>query len=114
MTSMAVTGAMSGTRPGDHNTVELSGGQPPSAAQQAIRAHNNDIGPAVKEMVDDQVKKFGPTCVNPTQFKGIPGHVLVRNAKLKDFDTGVVRSVGLDEAMSSAKAGKAWVLKSCA
>ena len=75
---------------------------------------NSDLGPMVDEMIAEQVAHFGPTCVDPTKFKGIPTRVLVRNARPRDLDTGVVRVVTLDEALAGAKAGRVFVLKACA
>ena len=76
--------------------------------------HNMDVRPAIAEMLADQVARFGPTCVDPARFVGIPSRVLVRNALAADGDTGVVRAVTLDEALAAAKAGKVYVLKACA
>lgn len=80
----------------------------------AVCQENMDLGPAVAEMLADQVATFGPTCVDPAKFVGIPSRALVRNALAADGDTGVVRSVTLDEALAAAKAGKVYVLKACA
>jgi len=80
----------------------------------AVCERNKDLGPAVAEMLADQVLKFGPTCVDPVKFVGIPSRVLVRNARAVDGDTGVVRAVTLDEALAGAKAGRVYVLKACA
>jgi len=104
--SMLVVGAMSG-----HREVTLFGG---TCQSDAVCERNADIGPAVAEMIADQVATYGPSCVDPAKFVGIPSRVLVRNAHLKDFDTGVVRVVTLDAALAAAKAGTVYVLKACA
>ena len=107
LSAVALLGGMSGTRPGE---ITLFGG-----VCKSVEAceRNADVGPAVDEMIADQVKAFGPSCVDPAQFKGTPSRVLVRNSQLKDFDTGVVRVVTLDAALAGAKAGKVYVLKAC-
>ena len=105
--SMLVIGGMSGTRPGE---VTLFGG---TCQSDAVCARNADISPAVDAMIADQVATYGPSCVDPAKFVGIPSRVLVRNARLKDFDTGVVRVVTLDAALAAAKAGTVYVLKAC-
>ena len=106
--AMLVVGAMSGTRPGEFT---LFGGV---CQSDVVCARNADIGPAVNTMIAEQVATYGPSCVDPAKFVGIPGKVLVRNARLKDFDTGVVRVVTLDAALIAAKAGTVYVLKACA
>ena len=106
--AMLLVGGVSGHR---SNEVTLFGG---TCQSDAVCERNADIGPAVDAMIAEQVATFGPTCVDPAAFKGIPSRVLVRNARLKDFDTGVVRSVDLDTALDAAKAGTVYVLKACA
>jgi hypothetical protein len=108
LTAMLVIGAMSGTRPGEFT---LFGGVCKSVA---VCERNADIGPAVDAMIAEQVATFGPTCVAPATFKGIPARVLIRNAHMTDGDTGVVRAVTLDTALAGAKIGKVFVLKACA
>jgi len=108
MFALVMVGAMSGTRP---NEVTLFGGV---CQSDAVCERNADIGPAVAAMIADQVATYGPSCVDPAKFVGIPSRVLVRNAHRKDFDTGVVRVVTLDAALAAAKAGAVYVLKACA
>lgn len=100
--------AMSGHREGE--VILFGGGGCRSAT---VCEHNMDLGPDIAEMLADQVATFGPTCVDPAKFVGIPSRALVRNALAADGDTGVVRSVTLDEALAAAKAGKVYVLKAC-
>jgi len=100
--------ALSGQRAGE---VILFGGG--SCRSVTVCEHNMDLGPAIAGMLSDQVAMFGPTCVDPATFVGIPARALVRNALAADGDTGVVRSVTLDEALAAAKAGKVYVLKAC-
>jgi hypothetical protein len=108
LSALALLGGMSGHRVGEFT---LFGGQCKSVT---VCERNMDVRPAVDAMLAEQVATFGPTCVDPAEFKGIPARVLVRNARLKDFDTGVVRAVSLDEALAGARAGKVWVMKACA
>lgn len=100
---------MSGPREGQ---VTLFGGG--ACRSVTVCERNLDLRPAIAEMLADQVARFGPTCVDPAAFVGIPSRALVRNALAADGDTGVVRSVTLDEALAGAKAGKVYVLKACA
>ena len=107
--TIALVGGMSGIREGEFT---LFGGG--TCKSDAVCTRNADIGPAVDAMIAEQVATYGPSCVDPAAFKGIPSRVLVRNARLKDFDTGVVRVVTLDAALAAAKAGSVYVLKACA
>lgn len=91
--------------------VELFNGA--ACKSPAVCARNRDLGPAIKDMLAEQVDRFGPTCVDPVKFVGIPSKALVRNARAVDGDTGVVRMVSLDEALAGAKAGRVYVLKAC-
>ena len=100
---------MSGPREGQ---VTLFGGG--ACRSVTVCERNMDLRPAIAEMLADQVSRFGPTCVDPASFVGIPSRALVRNALAADGDTGVVRSVTLDEALAGAKAGTVYVLKACA
>ena len=104
---MLLVGGMSGQRAGE---LTLFGGR---CKVVAVCERNADVRPAADAMIAEQVATFGPTCVDPAKFKGIPARVLVRNARLKDFDTGVVRVVTLDAALAAAKAGKVYVVKAC-
>ena len=106
--SMLLVGGMAGHREGEFT---LFGG---TCKSDIACQRNANIGPAADAMIAEQVATFGPSCVDPTKFVGIPSRVLVRNARLKDFDTGVVRAVTLDAALAAAKAGTVYVLKACA
>ena len=106
--SMLVVGGLSGHRAGEFTL--FGGGTCKSAA---VCEANADIGPAVDAMIAEQVATFGPSCVDPAKFVGIPAKVLVRNARLEDFDTGVVRVVTLDAALAAAKTSAVYVLKAC-
>jgi hypothetical protein len=107
--ALVLVAAMSGPREGE---VILFGGG--ACRSVTVCERNMDLRPAIEEMLADQVARFGPTCVDPARFVGIPSRALVRNALAADGDTGVVRSVTLDEALAGAKAGKVYVLKACA
>jgi hypothetical protein len=107
--ALVILAVMSGHR---EDRIELFSGAACKSAAACER--NKDLGPAVEEMLADQVARFGPTCVDPAKFVGIPSRVLVRNARAVDGDTGVVRAVTLDEALAGAKAGTVYVLKACA
>lgn len=100
--------ALSGQR---EEQVELFNGAACESA--AVCERNRDLGSAIEDMLADQVARFGPTCVDPVKFVGIPSKALVRNARAVDGDTGVVRVVTLDEALAGAKAGRVYVLKAC-
>jgi hypothetical protein len=106
--ALVILAVVSGHR---EDRIELFNGA--ACTSPAACESNSDIGPAVEEMLADQVARFGATCVDPARFVGIPSKVLVRNARAVDGDTGVVRAVTLDEALAGARAGKVWVLKAC-
>jgi len=107
MFTLVMVGGMAGHREGEFT---LFGGV---CQSDIVCERNNDIRPAADAMIAEQVATYGPSCVDPTKFVGIPSRVLVRNARLKDFDTGVVRVVTLDTALAAAKAGTVYVLKAC-
>ena len=70
--TIALVGGMSGHRTGE---ITLFGG---TCKSDAVCTRNADIGPAVDAMIAEQVATFGPSCVDPATFKGIPSRVLVR------------------------------------
>ena len=108
LVSVALVGALSGTLPGHMRFND--GVQCRDVAACERRA---DVGPAVEAMLADQLATFGPACVDPKDFSGIPSRVLVRNARMTDFDTGVVRAVSFEQAWTGAKSGTVFVLRLC-
>lgn len=106
---LLVGGMAGGMREGE---VTLFGGG--TCKSLATCEANADNGPAIEAMLAEQVATFGATCVDPAKFVGIPARVLVRNARMTDGDTGVVRAVDLDAALAGARSGKVYVLKACA